>query len=363
MKHGRILERNFARMLCFLPCYRSLRMCKYALCTFVLLNVAFFSSAKAQKLTYTLRPNDSVGVTLSPVLIGAKSVEDTLYIRDTLEVNDTIRISYSGDSELVPMDSIFVIDSASHPYPFVVTIKPLSSPSSFTGLATIRFHGDSARVTLFSSGIAPTKDSSSILLSNIAYSTIALKYTKDSANVLFFIKNNQEQTDTITNLTTEGNTFFHILGHPSFPIVLAFGDSLPIHISFKSIGPIERFVRDRLYITMPDHPILPSISLQGLYTPDASILETSNNEPTHFWVYPNPSSGPVRIHSDFVHTHFQLTNVLGEILDNEDFTGDWMWDRRASGNYTVPHGTYFLILTGEDANGHTVRQVCPIVLE
>jgi hypothetical protein len=352
-------------MLYPLHSYRSNRMSKISIhtlfCALSLLAILIPATAHAQTFPFSLTRNGSSAIALNPVLAGVGIVEDTILITDTSGSSNSVSVSISGNPDIGLDTDKFTIDTNKH-YSFVVTFAPKSVGNDSTTL-TFKFDGDSATLLLTAQGIDTTTDSSTLTLSNAANGIIAMEYQKDSALIHVFIKNDFSTEDTISSVTLADPTFFHILNPPTTSIPLPSKDSFEIILSFNATGSSTDFLKDELLlVSVPNDPIAPEIAIQGLYNPNDAV-QTQPTQTTYFYLYPNPSQGPVTIHSQNIsQTHVTITDVLGRTLTEASFTGDWQWDRSESGGM-APSGTYFVIVTGIGTNGEPVHEVKRMVLE
>jgi hypothetical protein len=366
MRRMSFLQRIFAVMLYPLPQYRPNSISKISIrVVFCALSVlAIFYPGAVQGQSFTLSPGNSSSIQLNPVLAGAGIVEDTILLYSTA-TSDTVSISISGSSDIGLIDTVtFIIDtndSSPYPYPLIVTFAPKSVEKDSSTLI-FNFDGHSATLRLSAQGIAPTADSSKLTLSNTANEIIAMEYQKDSA-VLHVLIQNDLSTDTISNISLANDTFFHILSAPQTPFSFQKNASFEITLSFNASGASTGFLKDELLLVgVPNDPIAPAIAIQGLYNPNDAV-QTQPPTTIYFYLYPNPSNGPVTIHTEnILQSHVTITDVLGRTLTEASFTGDWQWDR-SRGNGIAPSGTYFVVVTGIGMNGEPVHEVKRLVIE
>ncbi|HEX5316382.1 MAG TPA: T9SS type A sorting domain-containing protein, partial [Candidatus Kapabacteria bacterium] len=154
---------------------------------------------------------------------------------------------------------------------------------------------------------------------------------------------------------------FAITRAPSLPDTIPSQGSFAVGLAYHRSS--QGSDNGELVIHMPDEPILPAISLQGVRVANNAV-QTQPAGSVYFWLYPNPSQGGITIHTEHLtHAHVTVTDVLGRIEREASFVGDWQWGRKIEGGGLAPAGTYFVIVTGEDASGTTVRELERVALE
>jgi hypothetical protein len=309
----------------------------------------------------TLRCKDTVTIDLGGVLAGA-TVHDTLPLLNLDSSNDSdFNIITNGNSG-------FSWTSSPHLYynqTTNATIITFSASDTTLGLvsSTMVFQPkqDTLCETVFkvrAEAVGPDTDNSIVALNQSSYNIIAFK--SDTSNQTLQIEFQTDDTTSlhIDTLILENDTSFSIL--PSsikFPDTLPAGGSFSLKLAFIAKKP--GFYTD--FISAPDHSILP-LSVQGQLEPKSSVL-TQPNSSIYFALYPNPSNGPVTIHTQNIsQTHATITDVLGRTMTQSSFTGDWQWDRSGA-NGIAPAGTYFIEVTAIGMNGEHIHRVERVVLE
>ncbi len=235
--------------------------------------------------------------------------------------------------------------------PVTATITITPSDSSCTGVQLL-LEGDV---------IGPTADDSTFSLQNASTEVIAIQSNTNSTSRLFYFKNESTALDTIDSVYITGTTAFSIDSPHTFPIILNAQSSLPVSLTYQrsSQGSDNG---DLFIVSVPNEPILFDFALQGVRTANDAV-QTQPPTTIYFYLYPNPSNGPVTIHTEnILQSHVTITDVLGRTLTEASFTGDWQWDR-SRGNGIAPSGTYFVVVTGIGMGGEPVHEVKRLVIE
>jgi hypothetical protein len=211
---------------------------------------------------------------------------------------------------------------------------------------------------VFAKVVGPDTNNSIIPLDHGPDDIIAFKSDTSDETLDLQFQNNDSVSISIDTLELQNDTAFRIVSSSiKFPATLSSGSSFNLKLSFIASSP--GFHSD--FIGAPDHSILP-LSVQGLLIPKDDV-ETQPTGSIYFMLYPNPSNGPVTIHTQNIsQTHLTISDVLGRTLTETSFTGDWQWDRSGS-NGIAPSGTYFVIVSGIGSNGEPVHEVKRVVLE
>jgi|GEM_PF-3398376 len=316
--------------------------------------------AMAQTITDTFSCSHVSTIDLGSVLDGG-SIHDSLFLFDsnTVKPSDTINFTSFPKGPIYLEDTNLVfLNSLERTYATTILFSA-TTPGSISDSIVLESFRDASCRTMYRIAVetvGPTSDNAVIPLSHSSHDIIAFK--GDSVETLHIQLRNNGAAITLDTLELDSGKAFRLdLSAISFPYRLARDSSFPLTISFVATTP--GFYTD--YVRMPGEPILP-LSIQGLLQPKDAV-QTQPTASIYFSIYPNPSQGSVTIHPENIsHAHLTITDVLGRVLQNADFTGDWQWDRQNDGAM-VPAGTYFLLVTGKEMNGKAVHQLARIVLE
>ncbi|MFI5200983.1 MAG: T9SS type A sorting domain-containing protein [Candidatus Kapaibacterium sp.] len=326
--------------------------------------IAIFSASDASaQRTNTLSCGSNGTIDLGAVLAG-QTLHDSLFLQNSDSAKDsvfTITSSPTSGFSWSPSSSIHLVSGDSA---YVTTIVFSDSSIGATDSTSIVFQpvADSACVTTFellAHSVGPDTNNSIVPLNHTSGNIIAFKSDTSGQSLHIRLQNNFNGSITIDSLELSSDTAFRIDSiSVIFPVTLKHDSSFTIKLSFIASNP--GFYSD--YISMPGQSILP-LSVQGLLKPkDAVQIEPSAI--TYIRLYPNPSQGAVSIQTEnLTKAQVTITDVLGRIEREASFHGDWQWDRETEGGGIAPAGTYFIIVTGTDANGKGVHQVERIVLE
>jgi hypothetical protein len=313
--------------------------------------------AMAQTITDTFSCSHVSTIDLGSVLVGG-SIHDSLFLFDsnTVKPRDTINFTIFPNGTVSLEDTNpFFLSSLQQTYATTILFSPTAPGSISDSIVLESLRDASCRTTyrITAEGVGPTADNAIIPLHHTSHDIIAFK----SDTVLHIQLHNNGAAITFDTLKLDTGTAFRLdLSAVTFPYTLASGSSFPLTLSFIASTP--GFYTD--FISAPDEPILP-ISVQGLLNPNDEVQTPGKS--TYIWLYPNPSQSMVTIRTQGLSgTHAIITDVLGRVVQQADFTGDWQWDRQNDGAM-VPAGIYFLLVTGKEMNGKAVHQVARIVLE
>ncbi|HZK75275.1 MAG TPA: T9SS type A sorting domain-containing protein, partial [Candidatus Kapabacteria bacterium] len=162
--------------------------------------------------------------------------------------------------------------------------------------------------------------------------------------------NNSDSAIKIDSLHIAQTNAFSFTSPPKFNFSVAAGDSFVIGLSYQRSS--QGSDNGYLAISRPNEPILQDVILQGVRTSgDAVQLQPAAS--TYFRLYPNPSSGRVTIHSESIAVaHVTITDVLGRVEQQGDFSGDWSWDGGSSND-----GTCFVNITATTTDGFHVHEM------
>jgi hypothetical protein len=242
----------------------------------------------------------------------------------------------------------------------LLNARTLSDTGSIEALDTIT---DSCNTPLLFEAyiIGPTADNGTFPLQSSSPEVIAIQSNSNSTSRLFYFKNESSSLDTIDSVYISGTTAFSIDSPYTFPIILNPESSFPVGLSYSRSS--QGSDNGELFVvSVPDEPILQDVALQGVRTGNDAV-ETQPLGTIYFYLFPNPSNGLVTIHIENINAaHVTITDVLGRVEQQADFTGDWIWDR-AEGTGYVPAGTYFIVVTGIGLNGEMVHEVQRLVLQ
>ncbi|HET6400126.1 MAG TPA: T9SS type A sorting domain-containing protein [Candidatus Kapabacteria bacterium] len=314
------------------------------------------TAAKAQAITDTLNCGQRSRIDLGAVVTGG-TLKDSLFLFST----DT-----STNFKIVPLSSAgFSSTDTSAFLPlgqrrYATTIEFSQSTPGFDSVNLIiesRSFPCQDTFNVIAEAVGPDTDNAVIPLIHTSHDIIAFK--SDTTETLHIQLLNNGPTITFDTLKLDSATAFRIdLSSITFPYTLDSGSFFPLKLSFIATNP--GFYTD--FISAPNHPIIP-LSIQGLLQPKDAV----QHEPpvtTYLRLYPNPSQGAVWVHAENItKAQATITDVLGRIEREASFRGDWQWDRETDGGGIAPAGTYFLVVTGTDANGKAVHEVERIVLE
>ncbi len=318
-------------------------------------------SAHAQKVPNTLSCGSKFSIDLGTVLAGG-TLRDTLFLFNQDSDRDSIfEIKTLPDTNFSWTDpsSIHILLDSTRDW------TTISFTSSKIGLAakTIVIEPtadtDSCQTTcdIIATVVGPDTDGAIVQLDSGSKDIIAFKSDTSNQTLQIQLQNNYGHSIFTKTLQIQDTTAFSIDKSSIIPDSLADRAIFTLKLRFtaKSLGFYTDFIRS------PDEPILP-ISIQGLLLHNDAV-KTQPITPVYFVLYPNPSNGPVTIHTKNIsQAHVGITDVLGRTLTEASFTGDWQWDRTGT-NGIAPSGTYFVIVSGIGMNGEPVHEIKRVVLE
>lgn len=332
----------------------------------IFIGTFFFARDTFAQLADTLSCGSSITINLGPVLAG-NTVEVPITFINNISDSDTEwrETVTNASSRITPLDTA---GSAAFHGMWVAHVLLTTNQSDTSGTdstrltLTSRFGSCSEQITIKITYIGPTMDSSTFLLQSTSPEVIAVQSNVDNTSRLFYFKNNSNSTITIDSIRIKGTTAFSIDSEPSSPPFSVSGqDSFRIVLTFQRTS--QGSDNGDLVIGKPDEPILLDIALQGVRVANDAV-QTQPAGSVYFWLYPNPSQGGITIHTEHLtHAQVTVTDVLGRIEREASFEGDWQWSRQIESGGLAPAGTYFVIVTGQDASGTTVRQVERVILE
>jgi hypothetical protein len=331
----------------------------------IFIGTFLFARDTFAQLADTLSCGSSITINLGPVLAG-NTVEVPITFINNISDSDTEwrETVTNASSRITPLDTA---GSAAFHGTWVAHVLLTTNQSDTSGTdstrltLTSRFGSCSEQITIKITYIGPTRDSSTFLLQSTLPEVIAVQSNVDNTSRLFYFKNNSNSTITIDSLHISGTNAFSFSSAPQFNFSVKPNDSFRVGLTYQRSS--QGSDNGELVIGMPNHPILPAISLQGVRG-DNDVVQTQPAGSVYFWLYPNPSQGGITIHTEHLtHAHVTVTDVLGRIEREASFESDWQWSRQIESGGLAPGGTYFVIVTGQDASGTTVREVERVALE
>ena len=333
-----------------------------SLLSFILLfGLLFADTVSAQITTESLKcNNDTIRINFGNVLIG-DTVADSINFINNLGSGILSWTLHNNSARLFFLDTSASNIQDSDSWRSVAICNPVTS-GLISGQTTVNDTDPSCIpiILLTANGIGPTKNDSTFSLQDTSKNVIAFQSNSDSDTLQLNFQNNSDSTIVISSILIENTNAFSFTSTPKINDSVGPKQSLQIGISFDRTS--QGSDNGDLVITMPDHPILQDVALQGIRIGNDAV-QTSPLGTIYFYLYPNPSNGPVTIHTENItQAHLTITDVLGRTLTEASFIGDWQWDRSGD-NGIAPSGTYFIVVTGIGTNGEPVHQVGRIVLE
>ncbi len=209
------------------------------------------------------------------------------------------------------------------------------------------------RLLLVDRVIGPTPNDTTFSLQTLSENVIAIQTDSSSSIRSFNFANNASGADTINSITIFGSSAFSITSKPMLPLMLQHGQSFKVGITYRrsSLGSDNA----DLLIGMPDNPILLEAGLQGVRTATDGV-QGKEIRTIYFFLYPNPSFGNLTIHTrNISQARVVITDLLGRVIEQADFAGDWIWDDALD-------GTYFVNLNGTTTGGTHIQETKRIVV-
>jgi hypothetical protein len=317
------------------------------------LNFLFAWSGKAQSFTDTLKCKNAITVDIGGVLIGDTVMDSISLINRISSTDTTWNVSQNETASLKLSDTLGHADSGKKWNTFIVfTPKDTSSITVPISLVPTDDPGCASNINLTAHGIGPTKDSSTFSLQDTSEDVIAFQTNNNSDAGTFFFINNSDTAIEIDSIKISQTKAFSITSSPTLPLHLLSQASFPLGIAYQRTS--QGSDNAELVIGVPNEPILP-IALQGVRTGN-DVVQTQPSGSIYFMLYPNPSYGPVTIHTENItQAHATITDVLGRTITEESFNGDWVWDGEQS-------GTYFVNITATMTDGTSLHEVRRVVM-
>lgn len=320
-----------------------------------------WQSAFAQTITDTFYCGHTSHIDLGSVLTGA-TLQDSLFLVDDEGSSDSVVfITFPSGDFLLTNHNIFGLDSSR---PVLATVIQFSR--STLGVESDSIVLESRGNTLCRStyyltaeAVGPDTNNSIIPLNHTSHDIIGFKKSDSSSETLHIrFENNFDSSITIDSLRLQNGTAFRIdSSSVSYPHTLLRDSSVTLALSFIANSP--GFYTD--FVIMPGRPILP-FSVQGLLLPNLQVQSHSNTS-TYVWIYPNPSQGPVTVHTqNLTRANVIISDVLGRTLAKASFIGDWQWMPKTNNTASTP-STYFVTVSGQNADGVQVHEVRRIVIQ
>jgi Secretion system C-terminal sorting domain len=319
--------------------------------------VLVFSAARtnAQTIKDSLECGFKRTINLGSVLAGGTLTDSlVLYNSDSSSKDSQFTISSSTDSGFSWIKNNISIRQDSIGY--TTTISFSHSTLGFD-TASLIFSADSTSCQttfqLIAQVVGPDTDGAIVELDKSSKDIIAFKSDTSNETLQIQFQNNFGVSLPIDTLVLQNDTAFSIVSSSiKFPDTLPAGASFTLKLAFIARKP--GFYTDD--VIMPGHSILP-LSVQGILQPKDAV-EIQPLGTIYFYLYPNPSPGLLTIHTENINTaHVTITDVLGRVEQQTDFTGDWIWD-----GTSVIDGTYFANITATTSSGFQVHEIRRIVI-
>lgn len=216
-------------------------------------------------------------------------------------------------------------------------------------------------ISLSAPALQPTADNATFPLIPPTPNVVAIRTAANTTNLTVHFKNLSTSDFVVDSFYIAGIDSLTISSHPSYPDTLHHNDSLELSLTYKKTEP--GFEQGYLIVMGGHTTIIEECVVEVQRLPNSSVPKSLSTTQT-FWLYPNPSHGPITIHSDgVVNPHVKVTDVLGRTVREERFTQDWTWDgASAYGEHNEP-GTYFIELSGITEQGKLVHEVRRVTIE
>ncbi len=227
------------------------------------------------------------------------------------------------------------------------------SPDSDTGCQTT--------ISLSAPALHPTVDSAIFPLAPSTPNVVAIRTSSNATTLAVRFRNEAVNDAVIDSFYISGIDSLEISSHPGYPVTLHQNDSLELSLTYHKTQP--GFQQGYLIVAINHTIVTEECVLEVQRLPNSSVPKSLSTTQT-FWLYPNPSHGPITIHSDgVVNPHVKVTDVLGRTVREERFTRDWTWGGASDYGEQNEPGTYFIELSGITEQGRLVHEVRRVIIE
>jgi hypothetical protein len=219
-------------------------------------------------------------------------------------------------------------------------------------------------IIVTASGVGPTPNGSTLPLQHTSSDIIAIESNSDTAHRQFYLRNDSTTSIILDTMYVAGTSAFTIESRPSFPDTIPPLASIKVGIKFgrNSVGS-----DNGLLVSVPNHTTITDairMSLQGLRVEHLSSAERGPRSPEYISLYPNPSHGPISVHTEgLAHTQIEVVDILGISQREDRFEGNWMWDGLTSSEHRIMPGAYFVIVSGMNEQHELVREVRSLIVQ
>ena len=317
--------------------------------------------ASAQTIRLTVACDTNLTRSLGSVLVDG-SITDTLVLTSGFPKTDLTRKSlrFRADSNFDGLNLTLPpsFDSGS-PVTQYITFHPKDT-GLFRDTLFLVDTSCTDTIIFFATGLVP--DTNGSIFSLLPNGQNVIGFQSDTNRQRLTVKFQNNVGDTIEILPSSvflfDTTNFSISRRPDSAVILKGGEfSFEVEFNPSALG-----FHSATMVIRPSRPVITeAFSLQGVRFGSLAVV-TRPSDTAPFFLYPNPSHGPVILGSNGVtRGHVTITNILGQVIRDEAAAGDWIWDGMSSAGSAVPAGTYYVIASGISASGKYVQQVLPLV--
>ncbi len=365
MRAAPLFMRKFAVMICSAIRLRSnsLRLTEKTARGLAVLLFLLLTSSKGNATLhpFTLRC-DSVGTFVLDSAMAGVTVDDTLQILGTSKSGTQVGIKLTDSLGVFSLSyKAPFVEQVDSPQLVIVHFTP-HTQQGYTGSIEFAYGACRFILQLYGSGIRPTVNNTVFSLANASQEVIGFEYQNtDSATLRLSFRNDIADSIHIHSIAfSSDDTVFRVDSAGADFKVLRNGIfSVWVHSFLRAPGS----KLSSLIIGMPNDPIIvEAFHVQSLRLANSDVAEKLVSS-AHLSLSPNPSRGAVLLgFRDLAHARVVITNILGQIIREENVNGDWLWDGRTTEGSTVPAGTYYVIASGVSLNGKPIELMLPLSL-